>query len=244
MDVEAHQRGETLYAPDENARLYPPTLSEAPRASSPTRRVPPSSGRRTSTRRGKASNQRPDALVRSRAKLDYVSALAGAGRRDRRPAAAAPARGRAPSRGAGDPPRRRQPRDSRAGHHPGRRPVLAAVPRAARGRGVERPDVPDDGNGRGRPDARGRHRLPPHGAARRPRPPATAPPHGGGAAGRVAGGRPVSRVRPKPQPVHRAMHASPTYRSTRRRSGAVVCAYVEASAEWVGCSGGTSSNHV
>ena len=28
MDVEAHARGETLYAPDENARLYPPALSE------------------------------------------------------------------------------------------------------------------------------------------------------------------------------------------------------------------------
>ena len=28
MDVEAHERGETLYAPDENARLYPPVLSE------------------------------------------------------------------------------------------------------------------------------------------------------------------------------------------------------------------------
>ena len=28
MDVEAHERGETLYAPDANARLYPPVLSE------------------------------------------------------------------------------------------------------------------------------------------------------------------------------------------------------------------------
>ncbi len=29
MDREAHERGQTLYAPDENARLYPPQLSEA-----------------------------------------------------------------------------------------------------------------------------------------------------------------------------------------------------------------------
>jgi exoribonuclease R len=28
MDVEAHRRGQTLYAPDEDARLYPPALSE------------------------------------------------------------------------------------------------------------------------------------------------------------------------------------------------------------------------
>ena len=28
MDVEAHERGETLYAPDENVRLYPTVLSE------------------------------------------------------------------------------------------------------------------------------------------------------------------------------------------------------------------------
>ena len=28
MDAEAHARGQTLYAPDENARLYPPVLSE------------------------------------------------------------------------------------------------------------------------------------------------------------------------------------------------------------------------
>ena len=31
MDVEAHERGETLYAPDQNVRLYPPVLSEEER---------------------------------------------------------------------------------------------------------------------------------------------------------------------------------------------------------------------
>ena len=56
MDVEAHERGETLYAPDENARLYPPVLSEGageppPRPDASRR----SSGRWTSTRRARAS---------------------------------------------------------------------------------------------------------------------------------------------------------------------------------------------
>ena len=75
MDIEAHERGETLYAPDQNVRLYPPVLSEGAASLLPdetrpalvwTMDVDPT-GEGIAVRVGRA-------LVRSRAKLDYVSA--------------------------------------------------------------------------------------------------------------------------------------------------------------------------
>jgi exoribonuclease R len=71
-DVEAHARGETLYAPDGNARLYPPQLSEGAASLLPDQTRPAvvwtmevdesGEGTRVDVRR---------ALVRSRAKLSY-----------------------------------------------------------------------------------------------------------------------------------------------------------------------------
>ena len=78
VDVEAHARGETLYAPDENARLYPPELSEAAASLLPDGPRPAlvwtldldadGEGTAVDVRR---------ALVRSRAKLDYATVQRG-----------------------------------------------------------------------------------------------------------------------------------------------------------------------
>jgi exoribonuclease R len=75
MDVEAHRRGETLYAPDEKARLYPPQLSEGAASLLPDQDRPSlvwtmdvdetGEGIEVDVRR---------ALVRSRAKLSYEGA--------------------------------------------------------------------------------------------------------------------------------------------------------------------------
>ena len=75
MDVEAHERGETLYAPDENARLYPPVLSEGAASLLPDQTRPAVVWTMDvdETGEGVDVNVR-HALVRSRAKLDYVSA--------------------------------------------------------------------------------------------------------------------------------------------------------------------------
>ena len=72
MDREAHERGQTLYAPDENARLYPPELSEGAGSLLPDETRPAilwtmdldetGEGIEVDVRR---------ALVRSREKLDY-----------------------------------------------------------------------------------------------------------------------------------------------------------------------------
>jgi exoribonuclease R len=72
MDAEAHERGETLYAPDGNARLYPPALSEGAASLLPDQTRPAlvwtmevdetGEGIEVDVRR---------ALVRSRAKLTY-----------------------------------------------------------------------------------------------------------------------------------------------------------------------------
>ena len=74
MDVEAHERGETLYAPDENARLYPPVLSEGAASLLPDQTRPAVVWTMDvdETGEGVEVNVR-HALVRSRAKLDYVS---------------------------------------------------------------------------------------------------------------------------------------------------------------------------
>ncbi|MEO5575774.1 MAG: RNB domain-containing ribonuclease [Gaiellaceae bacterium] len=73
MDVEAHARGQTLYAPDANARLYPPELSEGAGSLLPGEARPAilwtmnvdetGEGVEVDVRR---------ALVRSREKLDYA----------------------------------------------------------------------------------------------------------------------------------------------------------------------------
>ena len=75
LDVEAHQRGETLYAPDENARLYPPVLSEGAASLLPDQTRPAVVWTMDvdETGEGVDVNVR-HALVRSRAKLDYISA--------------------------------------------------------------------------------------------------------------------------------------------------------------------------
>ena len=73
MDVEAHERGETLYAPDGNARLYPPQLSEGAASLLPDQTRPAVVWTMDvdETGEGVDVNVR-HALVRSRAKLDYV----------------------------------------------------------------------------------------------------------------------------------------------------------------------------
>jgi exoribonuclease R len=72
VDAEAHRRGQTLYAPDGNARLHPPAISEGAASLLPNKVRPAlvwhmyleadSEGTRLEVRR---------ALVRSRAKLSY-----------------------------------------------------------------------------------------------------------------------------------------------------------------------------
>jgi exoribonuclease R len=73
MDVEAHERGQTLYAPDGNARLYPPQLSEGGGSLLPDENRPALlwTMEVDADGEGVAVDVRR-ALVRSRAKLDYA----------------------------------------------------------------------------------------------------------------------------------------------------------------------------
>ena len=75
MDVEAHERGTTLYAPDVDVRLYPPVLSEGAASLLPEQIRPALVWTMDvdETGEGMAVNVHR-ALVRSRAKLDYVGA--------------------------------------------------------------------------------------------------------------------------------------------------------------------------
>jgi exoribonuclease R len=73
MDVEAHVRGQTLYAPDGNARLYPPTLSEGAASLLPDEVRPALVWEMELDEAGEGTAVRVRrALVRSRAKLDYA----------------------------------------------------------------------------------------------------------------------------------------------------------------------------
>jgi exoribonuclease R len=74
MDLEAQARGQTLYAPDGNARLYPPQLSEGAGSLLPeeTRPALVWTMELDETGEGTAVDVRR-ALVRSRAKLDYAA---------------------------------------------------------------------------------------------------------------------------------------------------------------------------
>ncbi len=75
MDVEAHERGETLYAPDENARLYPPVLSEGAASLLPDETRPAVVWTMDVDETGEGVDVTVGrALVRSRAQLDYVTA--------------------------------------------------------------------------------------------------------------------------------------------------------------------------
>ena len=73
MDVEAHSRGQTLYAPDGNARLYPPQLSEGAGSLLPgeTRSALVWTMEVDAVGEGVEVDVRR-ALVRSREKLDYA----------------------------------------------------------------------------------------------------------------------------------------------------------------------------
>ena len=75
LDAEAHERGETLYAPDEKARLYPPVLSEGAASLLPDQTRPAVVWTMDVDETGEGVDVRVrHALVRSRAKLDYVTA--------------------------------------------------------------------------------------------------------------------------------------------------------------------------
>ena len=72
MDVEAHERGETLYAPDANARLYPPVLSEGAASLLPDQTRPALVWTMEVDETGEGIEVHVRrALVRSRAKLSY-----------------------------------------------------------------------------------------------------------------------------------------------------------------------------
>jgi exoribonuclease R len=72
MDREAHARGQTLYAPDRNARLYPRQLSEGAGSLLPDRTRPALVWDMTVDETGEGTEVTVErALVRSRAKLDY-----------------------------------------------------------------------------------------------------------------------------------------------------------------------------
>ncbi len=73
MDVEAHARGETLYAPDENARLYPPQISEGAGSLLPCEPRPSLLWTMELDETGEGVKvELRRALVRSREKLDYA----------------------------------------------------------------------------------------------------------------------------------------------------------------------------
>jgi len=72
MDVEAHTRGQTLYAPDGNARLYPPQLSEGAGSLLPGETRPAIVWTMDVDARGEGVEvEVRRALVRSREKLSY-----------------------------------------------------------------------------------------------------------------------------------------------------------------------------
>lgn len=73
LDAEAHLRGETLYAPDGNARLYPPVLSEGAASLLPDEVRPALVWTMALDATGEGIDVHVrHALVRSRAKLDYA----------------------------------------------------------------------------------------------------------------------------------------------------------------------------
>jgi len=73
MDVEAHRRGQTLYAPDEDARLYPPALSEGAGSLLPGETRPALVWTMQVDESGEGVDvEVRRALVRSREKLDYA----------------------------------------------------------------------------------------------------------------------------------------------------------------------------
>lgn len=74
MDQEAHRRGQTLYAPDGNALLYPPQLSEGAGSLLPNEPHPALVWTMDVDETGEGVEVHVRrALVRSRAKLDYAS---------------------------------------------------------------------------------------------------------------------------------------------------------------------------
>ena len=182
-----------------------PSSPRAPRACCPTRRVPRSSGRWTSTRPARASTStsaaRSSAAARSSTTSSAQQALDGGTaeeqlrllrevgilrlqREDRRGGVSLPI------------PEQVITEDDGA--------VRAQLPRPAPRRGVERPDLPDDGHGRGGADARAAASAS-SAPSRPPTPTASTPPADGeGAARGVAGGDDLPVVRPEPQPGHRA----------------------------------------
>lgn len=73
LDAEAHRRGQTLYAPDGNTRLYPPVLSEGAASLLPDQVRPALVWTMVLDATGEGVDVRVRrALVRSRAKLDYA----------------------------------------------------------------------------------------------------------------------------------------------------------------------------
>src|SRR5688500_2019545 len=73
MDVAAHARGQTLYAPDVNARLYPPALSEGAGSLLPDETRPAVVWTMELDAAGEGVEVAVrKALVRSRQKLDYA----------------------------------------------------------------------------------------------------------------------------------------------------------------------------
>ena len=74
MDQEAHRRGQTLYAPDGNAQLYPPQISEGAGSLLPNETHPALVWTMEVDETGEGVEVHVRrALVRSRAKLDYPS---------------------------------------------------------------------------------------------------------------------------------------------------------------------------
>ena len=149
------RRAVTVYAPDENAPLHPPVLSEGAASLLPgvwrpavlwTLDLDATGALVATARRARRGPQRRPAHLRRRAR----------GRRD------AAARGRRAAPGARARARRRAPRRPRPGGGRGGRLVDRPLPRAAPDRGLERADLAAHGHGRGRAHAPRRHRDPAH----------------------------------------------------------------------------------
>ena len=160
-------RGETLYAPDENARLYPPALSEGAASLLPDQTRPALVWTMDVDETGEGVDvDVRHALVRSRREARLRRRAAATRRRDGRRALRLLREVGHPPAAARSAPRRRQPRDlpeQVITEGDGR--LRARLPRAASRRGLERPDLADDGYGGGRADAERQHRPSAHGPA-------------------------------------------------------------------------------
>ena len=200
VDVEAHQRGQTLYGADSRDPAAPDVDLRGRRLAA-ARPGPPrpalddhhGRGERAHRRRGGAGAGEEPGPARLPGRAEAHR------RRHRRRVLDAAQGGRGAPAQARAGPRRRLAAAARAGGRHGRVGVGADLPRPAAGRGVERADVAAHRLRRGVADDVRASGLPPHPAAAGPARRAAAAPHRARARHRVAGRAAVPRLHPRPR---------------------------------------------